>query len=98
MGRPGLRRGPHEHMLAIESELGDRFANVVERTMAIALGGRFEVRKPATGELFDGRNVDQTIVEKMLQTGHVSDEKATVLPDRVAAQGRGTGFGVRLHE
>src|SRR3989338_4796682 len=92
--------GRTEDILAVEAQFLDRFADVVQDPVGIVLftghlGGR---AVPASGELLDRADVDRPVMQVGFEFRHVFDEKAPVLPDRVAAQGRRLLPAVRRDE
>src|SRR5690606_19675999 len=87
----GQRRrgaGGDEQPLAVEPQLVDALADVVEGAVGGGLAGqgRERPRVPAPGELLDGGDVDGAVVEVLLDLREVLGQEAPVRPDGVAAQ------------
>jgi hypothetical protein len=82
------RRARQEHPLAVEAQLGDALADVVERPVRAHLVRPTvgEPRVPAAHELLHAAHVDAAVVQPVLDVGQVGVEEAAVHPDRVAAQ------------
>ena len=77
-----------EHQAAIQLQLGDALANVVECPMGTlfpaALGEHLGV--PPPDELFEARHVDRAVVQVLLDLWQISRQESPVGSDRVAAQ------------
>ena len=75
-------------MLAVILQLGDGFADVVQRQMLVVLlEARQDLRLPATRQFFQGRHIQVSVVKEGLQFWHIVGQKAAILADTVAAHG-----------
>jgi hypothetical protein len=84
-----LRRR-HEEVLAVVPQLLDRLVDVRERlVLALLRDAGEDLRVPALGELLQGRDVDDAVVQVGVEERQVAHHEAAVLVDRVAAEGRG---------
>src|SRR6185436_12811886 len=73
-----------DEMLAVETQLGDGFANVVQRQVRAAFL-EFQLGRPARGQLLERRDVQIAVVEVVFQGWHALVEEAAILADAVAA-------------
>src|SRR3546814_13766951 len=78
-----------DEMLAVMFELVDRFIDVGKRFVAAFLDEAFiYFGLPAQGKLFKGADIQITIMEKRLESGHIPDHETPILADSIAAQRR----------
>src|SRR3712207_3398397 len=70
-------RRSHEDRRPVVAQLLDALLDVSQRAVVPVLGGGVEVRAgvPPPGELLDGRDVDDAVVEEGLQLRHVASDE-----------------------
>lgn len=80
-------------MFAVVRQLIDRLVHIGQCRVALLFLEAFvNLGLPAAGEFLERAHIQVAVVKVRLQLGHVLDQKAPVLADGVAAQGRGA-FG-----
>ena len=80
--------GQDEEVVAVEAQLLDRLADVVEGAVVLGLARALAVdrRVPAPAQLLERRHVDAAVVEVLVELVHVAGEEAAVGADAVAAE------------
>ena len=79
-------------------ELLNGLLDVVHRGMLTISGLDVLLVVPPMPKLFDRRNIDISVVQIALKLRHVLDQKASILPDRVAAEWGGAVTAVLAHQ
>ena len=84
------RRLKLQKVFAVVRQLRHGLADIIQSLVRPPF---FEARKdigfPATSQLFQGTDIQITIVEVRFQLRHVLKQETTILPDAVAADRRG---------
>lgn len=77
-----------EHCAAVVLQLGDRLLDIIQCPVRSLLGwgGRKLARVPAAGELLDGRDVDDAVVQVVDDGPHLALEEDLVCVDSVARE------------
>jgi hypothetical protein len=85
-------------VLAIISQFGYRLLYVVQGKVVLLLFEDRQGRIPSLHQLLNGTDIDVSIMEEGIETGHMFGQEMPVLPNRVAAKGRGTLLTVKSQE
>ena len=93
------RSGRPQQPLAIELQLADRLAHVVQGEMrGVFLKCLGDLRRPALRQFLERAHVEIAVVEEALERRHVAREEAPILADAVAAHGRAAPLRPRIRE
>lgn len=87
VGRLALRVGLHrEKMLTVVPHLFNAGGDVVEGSVTNFFAGRRrqDLRVPSPSQLFERRDIDRAVVQKLFNIGHVDGQKTAIHADGVS--------------
>ena len=88
-----------EEMVAIVFKLINGLVNIGQGGVALLLLERcIHLGPPSPGQLFQSAHIQIPVMKKSLQFRHVLDQKASILPDAVAAHGRSLVWDIPLQK